>query len=573
MGASQATLDPLAGVSEKEVNALLALQRAKDIKEAREDFDTFAEIVAKDDETGEPIRQAKIHRAWTKLVNKYPRVLIWAHRYAGKTVQLSILRTVWELGRDPSLRFLILSSTQDTAKDIVSAIAGYILDPTVQEIFPALMPEEGANGAKGAWSAMRLDIAGRRDKKNSSVRACGVGTALRGARCDRLVIDDILLPENVATAEQRRKVSTWVKSEAFGSLSKRARVLVVGNAMHPDDVLHEIAKKKGWAWFKFPILDKNGNSTWPDAWPMSRIDQTRTDMGPAEFVKNMLCKARSDEDARFKVEWIDEALKKGIKLDLVEFMEEVPEGCTLWTGVDLAVSKKKKSDNTAFFTFLEDLNGNRTLLNLRVGKFTGPEIVDIIIDIHRRFGSMIAVEDNASQAFILQFTKEISNVPVLPHTTSKKKRDPILGVEGLAIELANGKWIFPNKGGKVNTELALWIEEMLYYSPKAHTGDRLMACYFARELARRILGAPKQAGEVAVTIVGSDDEHPTNDNADEPSDLDRLFDVPETEADKREALITNAVTSIREKIGALRDLEEATATQQPEEIEEQQGLN
>lgn len=551
---------PLDDVPANKVRALLEQQRAKDIAEAREDFDTFAELVAKDDETGEPIRQAKIHRAWTRLAAKHDQLLIWAHRYAGKTVQLSILRTVWKLGRDPSLRFLILSSTQERAKDIVSAIASYILDDTVREIFPDL-----ARDREGNWSAMRLDIIGKRDKKNSSVLACGVGTALRGARCDELVIDDILLPENVATADQRSKVSRWVRAEAFGALSKRARILIVGNAMHPDDILHELAKQKDFHSVRFPILNAAGESTWPDAWPMARIDKTRTLMGPAEFVKNMMCRARSDEDSRFKQEWIDEALKKGARLSLINSLspEDLPEGCTVWTGVDLGVSKKKKSDKTAFFTFLEDPNGNRTLLNLQSGKFTGPQIVEKIVELHRLFGSIIAVENNAAQDFLLQFARETSNVPIMPHTTTRMKRDPIFGVEGLAIELANGKWIIPSSRGKIAKEVALWIEEMLYYTPKAHTGDRLMACYFARELARRILGSKQGSAEVSVTIVGSDDIEPAND-IEEKGELERLFDVPETAADRAAMLAEQAIANIRAKIANMRGKES-----EPDESEDE----
>ena len=34
------------------------------------------------------------------------------------------------------------------------------------------------------------------------------------------------------------------------------------------------------------------------------------------------------------------------------------------------------------------------------------------------------------------------------------------------------------------SEVLAWIQEMLYYDPEAHTGDRLMASWFAREAAR-----------------------------------------------------------------------------------------
>jgi hypothetical protein len=38
----------------------------------------------------------------------------------------------------------------------------------------------------------------------------------------------------------------------------------------------------------------------------------------------------------------------------------------------------------------------------------------------------------------------------------------------------------------VAPQIQEWIDEMLYYQPSAHTGDRLMACWMAREAARQV---------------------------------------------------------------------------------------
>jgi hypothetical protein len=95
-------------------------------QQAREDFDTFAEMVCINDDTGEPVVQAPIHKLWTKLRKEHRRLLIWSHIESAKTTQCSILNTVWELGIDPTLRFVILSNTAEQAETIVRAIAGYI---------------------------------------------------------------------------------------------------------------------------------------------------------------------------------------------------------------------------------------------------------------------------------------------------------------------------------------------------------------------------------------------------------------------------------------------------------------
>lgn len=489
--------------------------------DARTDFNIFAELVCRDDESGEPIKQAAIHRRWYQLWSTYKQLIIWSHIASGKSTQLSILRTVFRLGQDPRKRIVILSATQLLARKIVQAIASYIEhNKAVARIFPHLRPDPA-----GPWSQTELKVVRDGEAKDPSVFAVGVGGSLIGARADDLILDDILTPENTATADQRAKVLHWVQAVAFGRLASNPTILVVGTAFRPDDLLHILALQKGFQSFRFPILDAKGRSTWPSNWPMERIEATRDRLGPAEFARQMLCRARNDDEARFKMEWIDEALRKGRGIDFVQALDEIPDGCGVFTGVDLAISKRKKADKTAFFTFKEDDKGNRTILKIEAGKFQGPDIVDKIVDHHDRYGSVVAVENNAAQDFILQFARDISNVPVVPHTTGKMKHDPILGVESLAIELANGKWIFPNAGGHRDPELEAFITEMLFYVAGAHTGDRLMACYFARDVARKMMGTRGGAPAVALRIVGAAPEEASG-AAESKGELHRLFDLP-----------------------------------------------
>jgi hypothetical protein len=133
----------------------------------------------------------------------------------------------------------------------------------------------------------------------------------------------------------------------------------------------------------------------------------------------------------------------------------------------------------------------------------------------------------AAQDFILQFATAATNVPVVPHTTSKAKRDPLLGVEGLAIELANGKWAFPNDKKRISLQVESFITEMLFYSPKSHTGDRLMAAYFAREVARKLYGN-RGLPSVGLRVLGGDRSSSAS-NLDRDANgrtlLQRLFDV------------------------------------------------
>jgi hypothetical protein len=284
------------------------------------------------------------------------------------------------------------------------------------------------------------------------------------------------------------------------------RIIVVGTAYHPKDLLHELAAQPRFQAVRFPIVDVHGQIAWPEFWPKERIEGLREELGPAEFARQLLCQARDDDESRFKMAWIEQAMRRGEGLQMVHHLDgELSEGWGIYTGVDIGVKKTRRSDLTAFFTFLEDPKGHRTVLWIESGKFTLPEIVERIEDHHRRYRSLIAVENNAQQDFVLQYLeKRGSRIPVQPHTTTKAKKDPLLGVEGLAVELHANRWTIPCIHNRADPEVNSWIEEMLFYTPQNHTGDRLMASYFAREIARKTNN--KTIPTVAFRTFGEADE-------------------------------------------------------------------
>jgi hypothetical protein len=130
-------------------------------------------------------------------------------------------------------------------------------------------------------------------------------------------------------------------------------------------------------------------------------------------------------------------------------------------------------------------DGSRELLNIEAGRWSAQEIVQRIQDTHHRYNSIVVCENNAAQDFLVQFARGASALPIRPFTTGRNKAHPEFGVETLAVELSNGKWIIPNDGPHaMHPEIAQWIQEMLFYDPASHTGDTLMASWFAREGAR-----------------------------------------------------------------------------------------
>jgi len=451
------------------------------IEAARVDVNAFCTAVMRDEKSNMPLDQAPVHLAWHDLADENDRLLIWSAIEHGKTTQMSIARPIWLLGRDPTTRIAIISNTAGQAEKILRAIARYIeTSSELHAIFPHLRPGD-------LWTSRAITVKRGTVSKDPSIQTMGIHGNVLGSRIDYLIIDDLLDVENTRTEKARNDCFAWVQAALLSRLTAKARVLVVGTAFHPQDALHKLAALPGgWKAVRYPVLFEDGTPRWPENWPMERIARRREELGPLEFARQLLCVARDDAEARFKKEWIDRCLARGQGKQLVYGLERVPAGFKTYTGVDLAIQQKDGADLTSLFTIAVNMaNGDREVLNLESGRWSGPDIVSRIIDTHRRYQSICVVENNAAQDFIVQFARGAFSVPIRPFTTGRNKAHPEFGVESIAAEMAGGKWIIPSHNGNPShPELAAWIQEMLFYQPTAHTGDRLMSCWFAREGVR-----------------------------------------------------------------------------------------
>lgn len=451
------------------------------IRVAREDVNEFIELVMRDEQTGNPIIQAPVHQRFQELASRHKRLILWSHIEAGKTSQISVGRTLWLLGRDPSIRIAIVSKTVRQAMKIMRTLTSYIEKPgIIHEVFPHLRP-----GSR--WGGMAFSIQRQTNAKDPSVQAFGTNvSSVLGSRLDHVVMDDVLSYETTLTPGQRQSLWDWYHASLSGRLTEEASVTIVGTAFHPEDLLHRLAENPAWHWERFPILNKEGKSNWPDRWSLQRINDKRIELGPHEFARQMLCIARDDSQARFKREWIELALRRGDGKRQAYALSSIPAGYRTFTGVDLGVRVKQGADLTVLCTIIVHPDETREILCVESGRWAAKEIISRIVDTHQRFGSEIIVENNAAQQYIIDFTKGSTAIPVRPFTTGKNKYHPEYGIESLATEMANSKWVIPANGlTPAHPELQALVTEILYYDPAAHPGDRLMAMWFAREAARQ----------------------------------------------------------------------------------------
>jgi hypothetical protein len=378
---------------------------------------------------------------------------------------------------------VIVSNPDGQAQKVCMTIGKYIDSgvggpaEATHRVFPGLRRDKTL-----PWTQHVINVKRTTHAKDPSVQSLGIHGNILGARIDLLILDDLIDYENTLMQTGRDDLYNWFMSTLEGRLTRDARVWCVGTAWNRDDIMHRFARSPAWNAKRFPVVDANDKPTWPEKWPEDRIEEKRQILGPLEYSRQLLCIARSDEDSRFKKEWIDACIKRGEGKELILALHEVPAGYQTFTGVDLGVSVKQGSDLTVLFTIAVHPNGDRQVLDIQCGRWSGPDIVARIVATHNRYHSIVIVENNAAQQFIVDFTKKTSAVPVFPYTTTGKVyRSYEFGMESMAVEMANNKWIIPSKNGVLHPELDTWRTELQYYDPRTHPGDRLMASWFARE--------------------------------------------------------------------------------------------
>lgn len=489
-----AVAPPVASRSEAFKRA--AARRAALITEAREKCERFVEYAFRHERNGSKLKNATFHDEWHQVLREHDRVVLQAPVEHAKTQHIGIGKPLHELGNDPNNRIAIISNTEAMAGKILRSIRQHIEEnPMVKDVFPGLMR---STDPADPWHTSAITVQRSTISKDPSVQACGVYGPLVGSRLDVIILDDVLDFENTRTHEQRIKLIEWFETTVLTRATKGCKIYVVGTPWHPEDLLHVLSARPGFEARQYSAAlnpdapPEKWETLWKEEWPLERLLDRYHNTSETVFLRKYLCRTRVDTSGRFRAAWLENMVRLGKGRTM---MTEAPlaqggvRRFRCFTGVDLGVGDGIDNALTCIFTIAIDDRGRRIICEVKSGRWTAPEIIERLIDTHMRFGSQVGVEDNGAQRFLVQMAGERLPVQGLT-TTGRSKHHEEYGVESLAVEIRNGWWVAPSGklGTEVDPEVQMWMSEMLHYSPEAHTGDRLMASWVAREMARRFGG-------------------------------------------------------------------------------------
>lgn len=507
-------------------------QLLREAGEARGSMPAFFEFVMREEKGQGAIRCAPHELALFDFTMAFPQCVVRMPVGTSKTFCTAAL-TAWTIGQDVTARGAVVSARQEQARKPVAMVRDYIdTNPALRLVFPHL-----ARSPRQAdpWTQTAITVNRPAGIRDPSLVAVGIDGGLPGSRLDWILIDDILDRENTSTEEGLAKVNDFVDSIVIPRLNPGVHKLIVTNTpWHPRDLTYALEAsglptltmtitgdvhlsnvpaswdsphirpgRKSGEWYRLTAHDPDSDETvplWPERFPQSVIDQLRREHLPHRFAQLYMCQCRDEAGARCKREWVAKCMAKGL-----DGVRSYSGGNPTITGVDLAVGKTRAAAATVFFTLELLPNGQRRILDVDIGQWDGPTIVDKLLAKAHAYNSIVVVENNNCQSFIRQFALErTASVPIRSHHTGGNKADPRFGVESLFVELQNGAWLIPcSSFGKMSPGVERFVNDCLNYVPSKHTGDALMAAWIAREQARKFGAYTRQqhAGSLGMNIL------------------------------------------------------------------------
>lgn len=301
-----------------------------------------------------------IHRRWFEFSNRQPKHVLEAPRGFGKSTVCTTLLVIWRILRDPEIRVLIVSKTEDMASRMCQEIRGYLEG---NEILKKCF---GAFVGTGKWTDTRMIVAQRtRVHKEATITAMGIGGPITSGHWDLEIVDDPFDEESARSPADRDHAFSWLfatlrptlnpggqvgfrctryhyddlagRIERELAFDKQTGELLVYRIESPDDVA-PIDVDARWKVLQTPAILRDGTSLWEERFPIEdRVDpdgsvteglrRMRAEAGERQFGEQylMVCEqlVAGQEEQFFRREWIKPwgAAPKRERLQVYEFVD------------------------------------------------------------------------------------------------------------------------------------------------------------------------------------------------------------------------------------------------------------
>ena len=321
----------------------------------------------------------------------FNKLLLWPRDH-GKS-RYAAFFAAWQIVRDPATTIIYASATAEKAEEQLRFIKTIIDSSTINRYFPELLNSE--EGRREAWNKTYIvvDHPVRKSEGvvDSTLMTCGLEKTITGKHCKKLILDDVVVPEN-NTEMGRRDVNSWV-AQAASIMSADSTMLAVGTRYHPkdayqimmdmayDDMIEDIdGNIVGTEVSLFQVMMSDVEVEGEFLWPRhQRKDGKFFGFTPQVLSKKRAVYEASGEITQFYAQYYNDPNDKStapIARELFKYYSK--EECEYITGMwsvagrpvwvfaamDMATTIKDKSDYTVLTVGGIDDEGNRYVLDI-----------------------------------------------------------------------------------------------------------------------------------------------------------------------------------------------------------------
>lgn len=403
---------------------------------------------------------ANHHKDWLYyLVHPaYKRVLIIASREFAKS-HIAVYHMAWYIGHNPKTTNIITSVASKQAKERMENLRGIMELPRYKNVFPHIHIDNSRKDTQtefSVWSdkwnpadpnakvmsyqAWRSLYGTHYNFTYPTIKIAGLTSReIIGSRISGLgLIDDPQDEISSATEEMRQKTVKLIKTNILNSAQKDAKVVIITTRWAETDVaatMKEQKKANGtpvWKTIETPAINEQGESNWPELWPLERLQDKREEVGEIMFQTQYLNNPFGASSGMFEMKHL-----------VKDLPEPLPDFDKIIISTDLASAKTAGADWTVICLIARDnrkpfgmyiLDGVRVKVNFDEGINLAAKKADEWFEIYKQLDGII-FEVPASRAAAQTLKLKRLDLPIVEVPT---KGDKAIRLESVALKAQGG---------------------------------------------------------------------------------------------------------------------------------------
>lgn len=357
-----------------------------------------------------------------------------------KSVTASVAFVAWLLGRNPAMKVMVASYSQDLARLHSNQCRVIVEADWYKRDFPGTRISSRGN------RALELETT-----KGGMRKAVSVGGSITGFGADLIIVDDCMKADDARSVTMRQEVRAWFDSTLQSRLDDKAsgKILSIQQRLHGDD-LPAYMLEKGYEHLNLPAVAqkdetiplgagrvhtrKAGDLLNPSRENRETLEQLRRDLGPVVFSAQYLQDPAVPEGNLIRLEWFgtyDVALRRSQYIKVIQS----------W---DTGFSSAPTSDYSACTTWGFDPNRKKWyLLDVLRQRLDYPDLRRAVLSLKERWEADVVLIEKAGSGISLgqDFRKTGRFLPIMMTPTT----DKVDRFNGCLGEIEGGHFLLPRE--------------------------------------------------------------------------------------------------------------------------------